>query len=254
MNKKKSKISIRSRVIRHLRKWPRQLGIFAAFFLIFLSVSGIALNHTNLLSLSHKSITNHLLLDHYGIKLPNDVRYYQHKKWLVTDQILWLGDKVIYESDDVIISLGKFQSYHLLATTKQLIIFTDKGKLIDKLDSSSDLPVPISALSVIGNNIILNTPNGYFQSDSDFMEWQSIQTFVEPRWVVKSEVTELDITLANIKYQSQLLSWERVVLDAHSGRLFGDFGVWFMDVVALILILLSISGIYIWLRYAKSKR
>jgi uncharacterized iron-regulated membrane protein len=45
-----------------------------------------------------------------------------------------------------------------------------------------------------------------------------------------------------------------VMLDAHSGRIFGDLGVLFMDIVAIMLILLSVSGIYIWLRYARSKR
>jgi len=254
MIKKKSTTSIRNRIIRHLREWHRRLGIFAAFFLIFLSLSGIALNHTTLFSLAHQNITNPILLSHYGIKVPSDVRFYQQKEWLVTDQLAWLGEQLIFESDEPIISIGKLESYRLLVTTNQLVIFTEKGEMVDKLDSSSDLPVPISALYITDDQVILNTSNGYYQSDSDLFVWQPINTIIEPTWISDIAATESELSFAQRQFQSQFLNWERVILDAHSGRLFGDIGVLFMDLVALMLILLSISGIYIWLRYSKNKR
>jgi len=251
---KKSTPSISYRIIRHLREWHRKLGIFSALFIIFLSISGIALNHTTLLSLSEKSITSSLLLNHYGIKPPSDIRFYQQKEWLVTEQFIWLGDKLVYESDEPVISISKFQTYRLLATTKRLIIFTDKGELVDKLDSSSDLPVPIQAISISENHILLKTPHGYYQGDSDFFDWQKINTLIEPKWTSSEAGTQSESTIASTKYQSQFLSWERVILDAHSGRILGDYGVILMDVVAFMLILLSISGIYMWFKYSKKKR
>jgi len=254
MVKKKSKNSIRTRLIRQLREWHRRLGIFAAFFLIFLSISGIALNHTRLLSLSHQSISTPWLLSHYGIKPANNVRFYQEKNWIVTDQFVWLKDKLVFESDENVISLAKFQSYTLLATRTQLIIFTETGGIVDMLDSSSDLPVPILALSTTDKHIALNTADGYYQSDSDLMDWHQIQTLIEPSWISNEPASQAELAVAQRQFQSQFLNWERVILDAHSGRLFGDFGVWFMDLVAFILILLSISGIYIWLRHSTRKR
>ena len=254
MIKKKSTPSIGQHIIRQLREWHRQLGIFTALFLIFLAVSGIALNHTTLLSLSHQSITSPILLNHYGIKPPSDIRFYQGKEWLVTDEFVWLGDKLIFESDEPVISVSKFKNYRLLATTKQLVIFTDKGELVDKLDSSSDLPVPIQAVSISELNILLKTPNGYYQGDSDFFDWQKIETIIEPSWIIAEPATQFESTLASTLYQSQFLSWERVILDAHSGRIFGDYGVILMDIVALMLILLSVSGIYMWLKHNKKKR
>ncbi|MFT5297722.1 MAG: hypothetical protein ACI9YH_003761 [Colwellia sp.] len=251
---KKSTRSISYRIIRHLREWHRKLGIFSALFIIFLSISGIALNHTTLLSLSEQSISNPLLLNHYGIKPPSDIRFYQQKEWLVTEQFVWLDEQLVYESDEPIISISKFQTYRLLATTMQLVIFTDKGELVDKLDSSSDLPVPIQAMNVIENNIVLKTPNGYYQGDSDFFDWQTINTLVEPKWITSEAGTSSELAAASTQYQSQFLNWERVILDAHSGRIFGDYGVILMDLVAFMLILLSISGIYMWIKYSKKKR
>jgi hypothetical protein len=254
MIKKKSTSSIGHRIIRHFRKWHRKLGIFTALFLIFLSISGIALNHTTLLSLSHKAITSPLLLNHYGIKPPSDIRFYQQKEWLVTDQFVWLGDKLVFESDEPIISISKFQSYNLLATTNQLVIFTANGELVDKLDSLSDLPTPIQALSVSEHNILLKTPNGYYQGDSEFSDWQKIETLIEPIWIIAESAKKIESTSASTQYQSQFLNWERVILDAHSGRLFGDYGVIFMDIIAFMLILLSVSGIYMWLKHTKKQR
>jgi len=254
MTKKKTKNSIRKRLNRYLRDWHRRLGIFAAFFLIFLSVTGIALNHTTLFSLSHQSISSPWLLSHYGIKPAVDVRFYQQKNWLVTDQLVWLKDKLVFESDETVVSLAKFQSYTLLATRSQLVLFTETGEIVEQLDSSSDLPVPISAINITGDKIVLKTADGYYQSDSDLMDWQNVQTLIKPAWISNELASQVELTVAQRQFQSQFLNWERVILDAHSGRLFGDVGVWFMDIVAFILILLSISGIYIWLRYSKSKR
>ena len=58
---------------------------------------------------------------------------------------------------------------------------------------------------------------------------------------------------AKQRFRSQFLTLERIIVDGHSGRLFGLFGVLLMDLVAVLLILLSVSGVYIWLRKGKKK-
>ncbi|MDP3677938.1 MAG: hypothetical protein Q8R23_02450, partial [Methylotenera sp.] len=47
---------------------------------------------------------------------------------------------------------------------------------------------------------------------------------------------------------SPSLPLERIVLDLHSGRIFGRYGPLLMDVAALVLIVLSFSGVWIYLR------
>ncbi|MGS0729088.1 PepSY-associated TM helix domain-containing protein, partial [Shewanella sp. 0m-11] len=44
------------------------------------------------------------------------------------------------------------------------------------------------------------------------------------------------------------LTWERVLLDMHSGRFFGSLGPWIMDLVALSLLIMAFTGCYIWLQ------
>ena len=246
--------SIKIAIIRHLRQWHRHLGIITAFFLILLSITGIGLNHTERLALSQQPINNEWLLDHYGIKAPTDIRYYQNKQASITHNHVWLGEKLLLESNEPVVSLAKFQTLWLVVSRSQLSLYNDQGDLVDQLNNSLGLPNNIKGLSVTSNHIILNTQTGYYQSDENLLEWRPINTFIEPKWLLPEKASLQEIDQATLRYRSQFLTLERVILDTHSGRIFGDVGVIFMDLIAISLILLSISGIYIWVRYARSKR
>jgi uncharacterized iron-regulated membrane protein len=253
--------SLQSRLIRHLREWHRKLGIIAAFFIVFLSISGVALNHTTTLSLAHQPITNTWLLDHYGIAPPTDVRSYQHKNntLQVTNNHLWLNDSLLLESASELVAatfISSTQNTHtiLAVSSSQIYLFNQQGDLIDQLGEESGIPNNINAFNVDNNNVTVRTPMGYFQTNTDFFEWQKITFIVEPEWLKPVEVSEYTKAKAKLLYRSQFLTLERIILDAHSGRIFGLFGVLFMDAVAVLLILLSISGVYIWVRYARARR
>lgn len=251
---KSNKAPIHVRIIRHLREWHRRLGILAAFFLIFLSVTGIALNHTDLLKLAHKSITNDWLLNQYNINPPKDIRFYHQNQLVVTNNFVWFNKHLLTEATNTIVSMGKFKQFFLIATTHDLYLYNEVGKLVDKIDSTAGLPKSITALGIDEDNIFINTVNGYYQTDSNFLIWKSITPIKEPSWFEPSQAEKKDIVLASTWYRSKFLTWERIIVDAHSGRIFGIFGVIFMDITAILLILLSLSGIYIWVRYARSKR
>lgn len=259
--------SLHSRLIRHLREWHRKLGIIAAFFIIFLSLSGVALNHTTLLALAHQAITNTWLLDHYGIAPPSDVRFYQQnaqqvsKNLQVTNNLLWLNDTLVLESASELVAATLISSTQystdqiiLAVSSNQLTLFNQQGDLIDQLGEALGVPQNINALSVNQHDVIVKTATGYFQTNTDFLTWKKVTFVIEPNWITPIEVSDTLTAKAELAYRSQFLSLERIILDAHSGRIFGLFGVLFMDGVAILLILLSLSGVYIWVRYARAKR
>ena len=253
--------SLHSRLIRHLREWHRKLGIMAAFFIIFLSLSGVALNHTTTLSLAHQPITSTWLLDHYGIAPPSDVRFYQQNSLHVTNNLLWLNEMLLLESaSDIVAAISILPTQNsnsqiiLAVSSNQIYLFNQQGDLIDQLGEELGVPQNINALSVNNNDVILRTATGYFQTNIDFLKWQKIAFVREPDWIEAVEVSDHAKATAALLYRSRFLTLERIILDAHSGRIFGLFGVLFMDLVAILLILLSLSGIYIWLRYARAKR
>jgi len=246
--------TLKARLIRHLREWHRRLGILAAFFLIFLSLSGIALNHTNWLTLAHQPIKTGWLLNYYGINPPKDIRFYHSGKLRLTDNLVWLEERLLLESETPVVSLAKFQQYWIVLTSSQLSMYNIEGELLDQLDSNSGLPSDISGLSISKNSILLKSSMGTYQSDKNLIAWTQVQMIKEPEWFLPEHASQQQINEATLQFKSQFLNWERIILDAHSGRILGDFGVLLMDLVALILILLSVSGLYIWVRYARSKR
>lgn len=259
----KSSKSLHNRLIRHLREWHRKLGIIAAFFIIFLSITGVALNHTTTLSLAHKPISNIWLLDHYGIAPPNDIRFYQQSSLRVTDNLVWLEGKLLLESAADIVSGGVMSAkvssdtlvdVFVIASQTHLYIYNNQGEMLDQLGVEAGIPEGIEALSIDNDKVIVKTSSGYYQSDSDFFYWQAISPLIEPVWIRAQSVSLQQEQQASLAYRSQFLTLERIILDAHSGRILGLLGVLFMDAVAILLILLSLSGVYIWIRYARSKR
>ena len=50
---------------------------------------------------------------------------------------------------------------------------------------------------------------------------------------------------------AQGLSLERLLLDVHSGRIFGRYGPWVVDAAAIALLMLGLSGVWIYVRSIK---
>ncbi|KGJ89541.1 PepSY domain-containing protein [Thalassotalea sp. ND16A] len=255
---KKYKNSLHSKLIRHLREWHRKSGIFAALVLIFLAISGIALNHTESFKLGHIAITNQWLLQHYGIKDPSSANYFHNKQFSVTDGYIFKGDILLQDDSEDVIAIGRYLDFYLVLTQSKLSLYDEIGELVDQVTLTDGLPMGIIAMAIDVNannsTIVLSTQHGYYQSGQHLLDWQKVEFIAEPSWIVANRITDTDINAANIRYKSQFLSLERVMLDAHSGRIFGDYMVLFMDIIAIAIIILSLSGLYIWLRYARAKR
>ncbi len=246
--------SIHIALIKHLRKWHRRLGIIAALFLIYLSITGIALNHTHDLEFDSEKVNSPSLLNYYGIKAPNDIRFFADNNIVVTDNMVWFNHQLLLESHSGIIGACKFQHFILIVSENELNIFDLTGGFVDRIEAASGLPNNIKRFSVSEATFIVEAENGYFQTDSNFIGWQNVQTLIEPTWVKATQGKEDEITAASLQYRAQLLTWERVVQDAHSGRILGFAGVLLIDMIGIILLLLSVSGIYIWIRYNRAKR
>ena len=64
-------------------------------------------------------------------------------------------------------------------------------------------------------------------------------------------ISENQKQIIESKSLSKTITYERIVVDLHSGRLFGSFGVTLVDLVTIGIILLSCTGTYTWIRQKK---
>jgi uncharacterized iron-regulated membrane protein len=73
----------------------------------------------------------------------------------------------------------------------------------------------------------------------------------------KEESTGVDDTAAaaySSPPSSKGIDWNKVIKDLHTGKIGGDAGKLLIDFVAVILIILTISGLYLWIIPTLRKR
>lgn len=246
-----------------IRRWHARVGAVAAVFFLLLAISGIALNHTDALHLAKTPVQATWLMRWYGLKpeIPVTGYLFEHgyfaasgERWVLNDHEL--HDLGLPESKPQIVgAIAWGHDMLAVASAEHLFLFTPDGKQIDHLFSSS-LPAPsISRLGAAGatgqTQLVLETADGIFTT-GDALEWQKAASmddvvWAEPQTFPQSLSGNLSRTF------SPSLPLERIVLDLHSGRIFGQYGPLAMDLAAVVLILLSFSGVWIYIRTPRKR-
>lgn len=56
------------------------------------------------------------------------------------------------------------------------------------------------------------------------------------------------------RYRGQGMPVSRILLDIHTGRFFGKIGTWLMATASILFLMLSLSGLYMWLKKPNGNR
>ena len=260
MSKRKHKHKNKGRLLTFI-KLHRWSGLVSLILVIILSITGILLNHTHELQLKNHYIKNTLLLNWYGIRLPEQQTFFK----LGANNLVQVGHKVYLDNkllaSDALTLIGgiEMEDYLFIALENAALLLTLDGELIEKLTPDQDLPVPITSVykshSQDNSAIVIQSHNKYFISDDDYLTWTNIKPDnLKP--VTIKRLKRLSETEKEPYYQLWLdnkLSLETVVLDLHSGRILGQFGVFIMDLAASFLLVLSISGFWIWFKRSRKQ-
>ena len=236
------------------RKWHRRLGVSSVVFLILITLTGVLINHAGQLGLDKRNVTLSSLLDFYGIHRVDNIRIFalQPQPLSIIGNQLWWGEQLLLDNPSRLLSATYAEDYIVAIDSQQLFLFDLKGQLLEKQNALSGLPSPVTTLGYSKTNgiVLRSGDNNWFQSDSQFTEWfASNADDIHPITALAQEQQGALVEKLQGLSRSQHLSWERVLLDLHSGRLLGQWAVWFWDFIAFVILLLSISGIWLW--YAK---
>lgn len=55
-------------------------------------------------------------------------------------------------------------------------------------------------------------------------------------------------------YPIHIITLEKVIIDIHNGKILGNIGKYILDSIAILLIIISITGFYLWRKRAKNNR
>ncbi|WP_126456664.1 PepSY domain-containing protein [Sulfuriflexus mobilis] len=236
--------------LRSLYLWHRYIGLSVALLTVILAVSGLMLNHTDRLGLDRQHVASEWLLDWYGIEAPARLSSYpvaQEHVSLVEDR-LYLGQRVLPGHYTQLVGVLSFDKLIIIAVDQQLLIATSGGEIVERIGEVEGLPAAPLAIGRLGNRqLALRTADGIYLTNVEFTAWQAgslAPTDID--WSTPGTLPDkLGQTLRR-HYQQSTLPVERVVLDIHSGRILGSFGVYLMDIAAILLIILAASGSLIW--------
>ncbi|NCG08510.1 MAG: hypothetical protein GWO81_02910 [Verrucomicrobia bacterium] len=243
---------LRRKKILALHRW---LGLLSALFLVVLSITGLALNHTERLGLDGIRVKSDLLLKCYGMQGQGDLKAFSIHG---NDTLTHLGDQLYYNESPLAstatpLAYYSGENFTVIACPDHFVLLDPAGQLIEAIETDG---LPFEKVNAAGRSpegaVILVAENGLWKPDN---EWLHFNPYSGPYTVKTLPAASLPKNVSSAilaHHQGQGLSLYRVLLDLHAGRLFGWGGRTLMDLTAVAILLLISSGLTSW--FKKSRR
>lgn len=231
--------------------WHRWIGVSAALLVVMLAITGIALNHTEQLRLDERAVASEALLSWYGIKAPGPLTAFAAgPRWLLQADNRWYFDDTPLSGEfGALRGAVALPSLIAAASEDAVWLLTERGEVVERMDAGAGVPGDIRRLGVDAQQrLVLDTAAGYARSDTQYLQWRRLAAPADVRWAEPSAAPEPLGQAILQRHRGAGLSLERVLLDLHSGRLLGRFGVYVMDAAAILMLVLAASGTWLWLR------
>ncbi len=227
--------------------WHRRIGLMAMLLVVVLAVTGIMLNHTERLRLASTYVTGSWLLQWYGIE-PRDepvsfrVGGHTISAW---QQRLFFDGRNILRHDQPLHGAIAAERFIVIALENELILLDNAGNFIERVNTGLSFS-KIRRLGVKYQRPVIETSDPlYYMADEHILDWDVIVN-EDIEWSTTTTLTPGEKQRLLEAYRGKGLKLERVILDLHSGRLFGRYGPYLMDAAALGLLWLSLSGLWVW--------
>jgi len=244
-----------------LRQWHQRAGIAAFIFMGWLGASGFAINQSSSWGYDTVGVSWPWLTALYGLHAePPQTGLLAATHWLAVagGQTLLDGKLLNMPVRDPLGLVAAAEEGHpalFVGTPQSLILLTPDGERIDELTSPT---LPLQTLQRVGsvkgvtNSVAIQDSSGSYQSKDGGENW----TAVAPDAVVWSEPATLQAQQRKLlePYSRPKVTLEHALVDAHSGKLFGRFGVYVINTVGFLALWLSISGIWMTWRISRNRR
>ena len=247
-----------------LREWHKRAGLFAFLFLGWLGLSGILLNEASDLNLNGVRVGWPWLMSIYGLHAdPPSTALPAGGHWLaVAGDSTVLDGKPLAQPIDAPLGFvaapepGQTSSQMLyVARTDSVVLLKPDGSRVDELRMP---PLPIEAIRRIGaveghaGSIAIQGGDTAYQSDDEGESWKPVSA-TAVQWSVRQPLPQ-DQRQRLLPFSRPSVSVQQLLVDAHSGRLFGRFGTFFIDAVGLAALLLASSGVWMTWRTSNARR
>lgn len=230
---------------RSLRRWHRWFGLVVAVPALVLSLTGLLLNHLDEFGLRHRPLPL-WLAGIYGITEPIAVQGVNHDGhwWSQAADNLYRDDGAVADCPGSFRGVVVAQGVHVAGCGDNLLLLSPTGELLERLGRDFGIPA-FSRLGEAGNRVVVDTRSGPVQIDIEKLTLKPWSADWQPS-VPQPVPAPLRADLPG-KVPAEI-NWERLLLDVHAGRVLPWVGTLLMDLSALFILVLAISGVWIWLR------
>lgn len=250
-----------------LRLWHHRAGLAAFLFLGWLGFSGILLNEASDLGLNSVRVGWGWLMAVYGLHAEAPEQGYgagasaDHpgdRHWLaVANGNTLLDGKPLAQAVDAPLGFAVAgegsQATLFVATADSVVLLTPAGGRIDELRMP---PLPISSVRRIGETagggIAVQGSDAAWRSTDQGESWKPVPAG-QVQWSAAETLPEAERKKL-VPYSRPSVALQQVLVDAHSGRLFGPYGTYVIDVVGILAMILAGSGVWMVWRTNRNRR
>ena len=230
---------------RSLRRWHRWFGLLVAIPALVLSLTGLLLNHLDGLGLRHRPLPL-WLAGIYGVTEPLAV-YGVHQDgrwWSQAADNLYRDTDVVADCRGAFAGVVVTQGVLVAGCGGNLLLLSPSGELLERLGRDFGIPA-FSLLGEAGDRVVVDTPSGPVQIDIESLTLKPWPDAWQPSVPQPLPATLRAALPGKVPPE---INWERLLLDVHAGRVLPLVGTLLMDLSAMLILVLAISGVWIWLR------
>lgn len=232
--------------IQQYQWWHRFLGFHAALLVVFIAGTGLLLNHSEELGLDEMMLDSDWILGLYGIdSAVNPEAFKVGQSWLSrSGSRLYLDDQDTLQRSEQLTGVIELGDLIIVTTPEDLMLMSAGGELVERVAVLPGISGTILAIGKIGDIPILKTTAGLYAGNADLTAWQQADDDGAV-WSAPGKLPEQIRRQIEQKHRGAGVSLERLVLDVHSGVVLGKWGKYLSDSFAILILLLSLSGLWV---------
>lgn len=246
-------------IIALLREWHSRAGLVAFAFLIWLACTGVLLTRSVELGLDTARVDWPWLMQMYGLHAePPQSGFSAGGHWLsaTNDYTLIDGKPLATQIAAPLgfVVAGKNSPLLYVAGPASLVLLRADGERVDELTPPI---LPVSTIRRFGvlkrdPQIIAVQDLDAYQSADEGNSWAPVSP-TEVDWSQPQALPDAEREKA-LPYAKPRVIVEQVLIDLHSGRLFGPVGAWLITLIGLVAMVLAVSGIWMWWRIRQNRK
>ncbi len=242
-----------------LRRWHRRIGVAAAVIVIFMVLTGLALNHAAQWGWGHVRLR--------GLAAQPFLGLLGERTALLTREagppLPWIDGWLVLPREGAVLALDDpvgalaIADGFLVAGRNAILLFTPDGRLVERMGSAL-LPAPLVALGKDRAGIpVLRTPAGLFRFDPELgmaTPFDGSRTAIVWAAGPRPPGTSRERRLIAHAARAVGVPLIDVLAAVHSGRALGLPGRLLADLVGLSLLYLAASGLVLARRRRRRRR